>query len=106
MSLSIPIGEAFTRLHYRDLCLPSCGFASFSSVISAGDAEIGTIAISPMIGAMTMAFPVIMLKPRSRSYFLQSIATKFLAKNFSGCETIEIGPNIRFAVPGGTWRNL
>ena len=58
---------AFTALV---LFLPSIAF-SWSTALSSGVADIGTITLGVVLGAVLMAYPVVMLRLRSRPYFQQ-----------------------------------
>lgn len=59
---------AFTALL---LFLPSIA-CSWSAALSTGVADIGTIVLGVVIGAVLMAYPVVMLHLRSHPYFQQS----------------------------------
>lgn len=58
---------AFTALV---LFLPSIAF-SWSTALSSGVADIGTIVLGVALGAVLMAYPVVMLRLRSHPYFQQ-----------------------------------
>jgi peptidoglycan biosynthesis protein MviN/MurJ (putative lipid II flippase) len=74
------------------LFLPSIAFTWWAAV-STGVADIWTVVLGVVIGAVLMAYPIVMLKLRSLPYFRQDRSQAALATVPPGLRTVTPGSN-------------